>query len=45
MAENDAPNGHTEAASTSDLEKKVIKQIEVSKTSTKRSMTSVSCLL
>ena len=36
MAENDATNGHTEAAT--DLEKKIIKQIEVS-------MCLMSCLL
>jgi len=39
MAENDAPNGHTEAAS--DLEKKIIKQIEVS---TRRSETFIAFL-
>jgi len=43
MAENDATNGHTEAAT--DLEKKIIKQIEVSKTITRRSGTFISCLL
>jgi len=41
MAENDAPNGHTEAAS--DLEKKIIKQIEVSKTITRRSDNFIAC--
>ena len=40
MAESDATNGHTEAAT--DLEKKIIKQIEVSKT-IKRSLKT--CLL
>lgn len=44
MAENDATNGHTEAAT--DLEKKIIKQIEVSiKTIRQRSETFMSCLL
>ena len=43
MAENDATNGHTEAAT--DLEKKIIKQIEVSKTIKQRSETFMSCLL
>ena len=43
MAENDTPNGRTEAAT--DLEKKIIKQIEVSKTIKRRSETSISCLL
>lgn len=43
MADNDATNGHTEAAT--DLEKKIIKQIEVSKTINQRSETFMSCLL
>ena len=44
MAENDATeatNGHTEAAT--DLEKKIIKQIEVSKTIKRHSKTFMSC--
>ena len=43
MAENDATNGNTEAAT--ELEKKIIKQIEVSKTVTRRSEPFVACLL
>ena len=43
MAENDATNGQTKAAT--DLEKKIIKQIEVSKTIIRRSEPFVASLL